>query len=1032
MGADISNNSNIDKDEIRLSELSPNSIFRLKQELSNNPSGFKLNKNQAKSLLKLEQREIEILFDYFDMDGDGQIDQYELTCALAMIVHSSLDLRSELIFKLYDFDSNNYLTRDELLYLIRSISLANNSGLSNLQIEEKVDSIIKDADLDMDKRLSLREFQLYSYKNREMFACLDKFEKLIIKNPIGPPSTFDKLEPRQIKNDSDNDEDTDNSMPNIYDPGRDEGEDDLVNIGEEDPDLLLELNKAKEANERFENDENYEKIKQGVEYANGFKEEGEVAGDEFGAVKPWMTNVINTVPSNYKKSKLDGTAPDAQLELEFVHGYRCHDTRNNLRYTKDGKFVYHTAAVGIIYDKNTNTQQIYNEHFDDITALAIHPNKKYIATGEVGPYPLISIWDVDTCKALVHIREPLQKGINHLAFSRDGKYLCATAADDDHNIAIFDWKKGQAEDLSTIVNKNLRVKKNEAQCKGPVYGYGKVGHANILGVCFNKDGKKVACCCVKEVNVFTVTKGKMKKTKCKGLRGAELTSIMCCGYLKDTLLCGSINGKLLVCKGTQFTKNIKAHKSALNSIYIKNDDKGFITGGGDGMIFSWDSKLKVTAKYDIKSESINSLNPKIRSICENDNGNLLIGTRGGEILEIENEEPTVYIRGHWDKELWGLCAHPSENKYFTIGQDKLLAVWDISNRKMINSCNIEKEGMTIACSPDGNELAIGCKEGELIIYDANNLRKIQLIKETVRKSISDVKYSPDGNLLAAGGIDKDTDGFMHIFIYDCKNKYKMIKKLKGHQARVTHIDWSEDNEYIQSNSAAYELLYHSIDNGQQITSWYTWTCVLGWPVQGIWPPCASGDDINSCDVDKTKKVIVTSDDYGKVKLFRYPSPVERAVYNQYNGHSSHVTTVRFMKDNKHVISVGGNDKSIFQFKFSFDSESEDEEEENNYDDINEKEEDPDLVEDNPYFKEEELEGGDEFGASKPWIGELRSSSPNIQITNSMGKPPTQNISRLKYVFGYRAFDSRMNIKYTKDENKIVYTYSSNRTNGSKR
>ena len=427
--------------------------------------------------------------------------------------------------------------------------------------------------------------------------------------------------------------------------------------------------------------------------------------------------------------------------------------------------------------------------------------------------------------------------------------------------------------------------------------------------CFNKDGKKVACCCVKEVNVFTVQKGKMKKTRCTGLRGSELTSIMCCGYLKDKLLCGSINGKLLVCSGTQFTKNMKAHTSALNSIYIKKDDDGFITGGGDGMILSWNNKLKIISKYDIKVESVHSLNPKIRSVCENDNGNILVGTRGGEILEIENEEPNVYIRGHWDKELWGLCAHPSENKYFTIGQDKLLAVWDISSRKIINSCNIEKEGMTIACSPDGNELAIGCKEGELLIYDAKNLKKIQLIKETVRKSISDVKYSPDGNLLAVGGIDKDTDGFMHIFIYDCKNKYKTIKKLKGHQARITHIDWSEDNEYIQSNSAAYELLYHSIDNGQQITNisslrdvnWYTWTCVLGWPVQGIWPPCASGDDINSCDVDKTKRVIVTSDDYGKVKLFRYPSPVEKAAYNQYNGHSSHVTTVRFMNDNKHII-----------------------------------------------------------------------------------------------------------------------------------
>ena len=381
MGADI-NDSNIERDEIRLSELSPNSIFRLKQELSNKPSGFKINKNQAKSLLKLEQREIEILFDYFDMDGDGEIDQYELTCALAMIVHSSLDLRSELIFKLYDFDSNNYLTRDELLYLIRSISLANNSGLSNLQLEEKVDSIIKEADLDMDKRLSLREFQLYSYKNREMFACLDKFEKLITKNPIGPPSTFDKIEQKQIKNELENEEDTESSMinNNIYDDNKDEGEDDLVNIGEDDPDLIMELNKAKEANERFEKNEDYEKIKQGVEYDNGFKEEGEAAADEFGAVKPWMTNVINTVPSNFKSSKLDGTAPDAQLELEFVHGYRCHDTRNNLRYTKDNKFVYHTAAVGIVYDKNTNTQQIYNEHFDDITALAIHPYKNLVAT----------------------------------------------------------------------------------------------------------------------------------------------------------------------------------------------------------------------------------------------------------------------------------------------------------------------------------------------------------------------------------------------------------------------------------------------------------------------------------------------------------------------------------------------------------------------------------------------------------------------------------------------------------------------------
>ena len=80
-----------------------------------------------------------------------------------------------------------------------------------------------------------------------------------------------------------------------------------------------------------------------------------------------------------------------------------------------------------------------------------------------------------------------------------------------------------------------------------------------------------------------------------------------------------------------------------------------------------------------------------------------------------------------------------KNQFFTVGQDKLLAVWDIESRKMINNCVIEKEGMTIACSPEGDELAIGCKEGELYIYDAQTLKKKYLKTEKVRQSISDVK-----------------------------------------------------------------------------------------------------------------------------------------------------------------------------------------------------------------------------------------------------------------------------------------------------
>ncbi len=37
------------------------------------------------------------------------------------------------------------------------------------------------------------------------------------------------------------------------------------------------------------------------------------------------------------------SAPDAVLHLEWVHGYRGNDVRNNVRYMVDGSVVYHAA-----------------------------------------------------------------------------------------------------------------------------------------------------------------------------------------------------------------------------------------------------------------------------------------------------------------------------------------------------------------------------------------------------------------------------------------------------------------------------------------------------------------------------------------------------------------------------------------------------------------------------------------------------------------------------------------------------------------
>jgi microtubule-associated protein-like 6 len=100
--------------------------------------------------------------------------------------------------------------------------------------------------------------------------------------------------------------------------------------------------------------------------------------------------------------------------------------------------------------------------------------------------------------------------------------------------------------------------------------------------------------------------------------------------------------------------------------------------------------------------------------------------------------------------------------------------------------------------------------------------------------------------------------------------------------------------------------------------WKTWTCNLGWPVQGIYPKCTDGTFINSVDRsnatlagatiyshEKDSFLLAAGNDNGKVCIYNYPSLVKNSKFVEGRGHSSHVTTVRWSINDEKLISVGG-------------------------------------------------------------------------------------------------------------------------------
>ena len=52
--------------------------------------------------------------------------------------------------------------------------------------------------------------------------------------------------------------------------------------------------------------------------------------------------------------------------------------------------------------------------------------------------------------------------------------------------------------------------------------------------------------------------------------------------------------------------------------------------------------------------------------------------------------------------------------------------------------------------------------------------------------------------------------------------------------------------------------------------WQTWTSVLGPEVNGIWEKYTDKNDVNAADTNFQQGVIVTADDFGLVKVYRFP------------------------------------------------------------------------------------------------------------------------------------------------------------------
>ena len=286
----------------------------------------------------------------------------------------------------------------------------------------------------------------------------------------------------------------------------------------------------------------------------------------------------------------------------------------------------------------------------------------------------------------------------------------------------------------------------------------------------------------------------------------------------------------------------------------------------------------------------------------------------------------------WTNEVWGLAALNNEDdRYLTCSDDATMRLWSSVKRKMITMKRFSLErskkkkyefafedpsskqehskkkvkgsggkkgkakkydlvaARCVGINMTDTIIAVGMKLGCIMVISADPtvrdlaMQKIKVITQS-KRWISEIKFSPTGKQMAVGAHDQ------RIYMYNTTGpkKFRKVKPMLKHSSAITHIDWSEDGQNIQSNCQAYEILFWDAQSKLQMpsgasalknTKWLSWTSTIGFRVQEIWRGTEDGTDVNAVDRshgkvkdqgDDSYHLMARADDFGKVSLYKDP------------------------------------------------------------------------------------------------------------------------------------------------------------------
>eukprot|EP00936_MAST-01D_sp_MAST-1D-sp1_P001179 g1179.t1 len=650
---------------------------------------------------------------------------------------------------------------------------------------------------------------------------------------------------------------------------------------------------------------------------------------------PWM----NMEPANDdvppQESSTAPTMPSCSATLAWAYVRPC--MRGGVAYGAEGTIVFPAGPI-------------------------VSADGRFAATGELGRRPRVCVWDTSSMALLAVLSGRLSNGVTQLVFSPDGRSLAcvspATAGTIEWTaVAVYDWA---SESL---------------------LWEGRLHRGVIHGICFgaDEDGDVIAAAAAAEEQRKEAVEEAVHKARppnsvlyaCgdrflarivrsgRGLRRelcrfdafdendgptAKMQTVCCVTSTKNRRIwSGQSDGSLYCWRDINCTVIVpNAHNGPVLSLSSGRRSLLF-SGGADGVVCMVDAEGELLRRFTLCADNA----PAIRSLRLNSRcDRLLINNDRGEVLEMLL--PVEDGEGTKERQLWlakqpsvcklmeGHAKDPNCTRFATASDNGMVHICNYRTRQLIIKRDVGAPVSAMTFSRDGSQmaLALGFREGDysgnragvVLICDSRSLdTQVEVDVGTDEKCVLDLKWSPNGQMLAVGCIDGN------VYVLDASQGYRELHMLTAHSRGVRHLDWARDSTILQTACAGFELRQWNVANGTEITcatgdagsisapaGWVgardmaTWTCPIGWPVVGLWPTFSDDVEVMAVDRAPSGKSIASVDGFGRLKVSNFP--VEKGAFSRLvMAHANRGSNCRWSADGNTIITIGDRDGAVLQW-----------------------------------------------------------------------------------------------------------------------